>query len=109
MGQDVILRTGWHPVHRPQAGCLGGSTGVPSRQRWNPFFGIEQLDQVEVEDVEDDIRGFEREGTFAAKDVVNVGLGDAGDPRETPLGELAAAHAMSQVVEETALQFQEIH
>ena len=69
---------------------------------------IEKLQKVEVEDVKNDVRGVERQGRASLQDIVDMGLGDAGEVGQAALGELAASDPIAEVVEEASLQLVEV-
>jgi hypothetical protein len=73
------------------------------------FVGTDEVQEVELEDVENEIGCIRGKGPFAFKDIVDMGLGDAGDAGQVALAQLAAPNPLAEVFEEPPLQFSKIH
>ena len=61
-----------------------------------PFGGFDQIESIQVEMAQNMVGGFDRKGPFSLQNIVNMGLRDANQASECPLGEFSAANTMPE-------------
>ena len=73
------------------------------------FLGGNQVEEIETEIAEDFVGSPGGKGPFSLEDVMNVGLGNAGNARQTSFGHFAAVDAFAEALDESVFKFLEVH
>jgi len=79
------------------------AVGIGAGEMEGEFVAGEQVEQRETKDGEDVVRELRGEGAGALEDIVDVGLGDAGEAGEAALGQFTVVDAAAEVLEEAFL------
>jgi hypothetical protein len=84
-------------------------TSLAATPRFPQFLGFNQVQNVNLQMAKHVVGLLHGEDALSLQHIVEMRLGNSGQPGESALGSRAAAHALPKVIEEALLQIEECH